>query len=241
MLGGLAGQLDILGKEALPDKVTDTVDVEVKNKLTVDEIKLHGDSFGIQDSYSFSPTVNINPRLGVNSANFALTLMKKFRGGIVGGASAMGSFARGGIAGYSDGGIVRGGSQLIEVAEEGSPEMIIPLSSQRRGRALKLWAQAGNIMGVPGFARGGIIGGNGSQDEGIRFHQYGSDDSTGGQTVQIDVGGITLEINVNATDSTNVVEAIKAQANELAEVVAGIMADAIGGQFENTPVRGGAT
>lgn len=239
MLGGLAGQLDILIKDAMPDKVTDTVDVEVKNKLTVDEIKLHGDSFGIQDSYSFSPTVTINPRLGVNSANFTLTLMKKFRGGIVGGASAMGSFARGGIAGYSDGGIVRGGSQLIEVAEEGSPEMIIPLSSQRRGRALKLWAQAGNIMGVPGFARGGIIGGNGSQDEGIRFHQYGSSDSTGGQTVQIDVGGITLEIHVEATDNTNIVEAIKEQANELAEVVAGIMADAIGGQFENTPARGG--
>lgn len=155
----------------------------------------------------------------------------------------MGSYARGGLAGrikgFSDGGMVRGGSQLIEVAEEGSPEMVIPLSSQRRGRALKLWAQAGNIMGVPGFARGGVIGGNGGSDEGIRFNTYGGDDSAGGQSVQIEVGGITVEIHVNTGSSENIAEAIKAQANEIAETVAGIMADAMGAQFENTATRGG--
>lgn len=153
----------------------------------------------------------------------------KYRGGIVGGSSAMEGFARGGIVG--------GSTRFIRVNEE-SPEMIIPLSSQRRGRALKLWAQAGNMMGVPGFARGGLT--NGAQDEGFRFQSYSSSDSSvGGQTVQVDVGGLTFEIHVNGNDATSITEAIKAQAAEIAETVAGVLADALGAQFENTPARGG--
>ena len=216
------------------------------------QISVTAGDFGLPSSINHTVTVNI-------------TGDPKFRGGLVGGSTTTGGesssggsagnhtsgkFARGGIAGklsriagnipgFSDGGMVRGGSQLIEVAEEGSPEMIIPLSSQRRGRALKLWAQAGNIMGVPGFARGGIIGGDGSRDEGIRFYNDNDDSSAGGQTVQIEVGGITVEIHVNAANMENIAEAIKAQASEIADTVAGIMADAIGGQFQNMPVRGG--
>ena len=210
------------------------------------QISVSADDFGVPDSVSKTVRVDIYGEKNVISDGGG----SGFRGGIFGGTSAMGSYARGGIAGqlsqstgdipgFSDGGMVRGGSQLIEVAEEGSPEMIIPLSSQRRGRALKLWAQAGNIMGVPGFARGGIIGGNGSRDEGIRFYSTDNGDSAGGQTVQVEVGGITVEIHVNASNKESIVEAIKEQAAEIADTVAGIMADAIGGQFENMPVRGG--
>ena len=50
-------------------------------------------------------------------------------------------------------------------------------------------------------------------------------------------GGITVEIHVDATGHENIAEAIKAQADEIAETMAGIMADAFGGIFENTPVR----
>ena len=157
-----------------------------------------------------------------------------YRGGIFGGTSAMEGFA---LGGRPDDGMLDGSIRYIRVNEE-APEMIIPLSSQRRGRALKLWAEAGNIMGVPGFARGGIIGGN-SQDEGIRFNTYGSSQSAGGRTVQVDVGGITLEINVSGSDRESIVEAIKAQAGELADYMVGIIADALEDQFENTPVRGG--
>lgn len=158
-----------------------------------------------------------------------------YRGGIFGGTSAMEGFA---LGGRPDDGMLDGSIRYIRVNEE-APEMIIPLSSQRRGRGLKLWAEAGNIMGVPGFARGGIIGGN-SQDEGIRFNTYGSgSESTGGRTIQVDVGGVTLEINVTGSDREGIVEAIKAQAGELADYMVGIIADALEDQFENTPVRGG--
>ena len=204
----------------------------IMNKITVT-----ASDFGIPRS--------INTTVGINITGAANYGGGGFRGGIFGGTGAMGSYARGGIIddnipGFSDGGIVRGGSQLIEVAEEGSPEMVIPLSSQRRGRALKLWAQAGNMMGVPGFARGGIIGGDGSSDEGIRFHTVGDDESAGGSSTQVDVGGITVHINVTTGANGNIADAIRAQANEITEAVAGIMADALSSQFENTPVRGGA-
>lgn len=153
-----------------------------------------------------------------------------YRGGIFGGDSAMDAFARGGIVG--------GSTRFIRVNEE-APEMIIPLSNQRRDRAMKLWMKTGEMLDVPGFARGGITSG-GSQDEGIRFRGYGSSETEVGHTVQVNMGGITLEINVSSSDTEGIADAIRAQANEIAEAVAGIMADAIGSQYENTPVRGGA-
>ena len=250
-------QVDILSSEfGISEEQAETILWKLTgSKSIMNRISVSADDFGVPDSVNKTVDVNITALphyttgTGGYTTNNGLTdgPHRNFRGGIVGGASAMGSFARGGIAGkfagnipgFSDGGVVRGGSQLIEVAEEGSPEMIIPLSSQRRGRALKLWAQAGNIMGIPGFARGGVIGGDGGADEGIRFNSYGGDDSAGGQSVQIEVGGITVEIHVNTGSSENIAEAIKAQANEIAETVAGIMADAMGAQFENTATRGG--
>ena len=232
-------QIDIMASEfGIEEEEAETIlwkltgQKQVMNKITVTP-----SMFGIKSSYNVPIKFNL-----IGSANVG---GEGFRGGIFGGTSAMGSYARGGIIGdnipgFSNGGIVRGGSQLIEVAEEGSPEMVIPLSSQRRGRALKLWAQAGHMMGVPGFARGGIIGGDGTSDEGIRFHTVGEDRSATENSTQVDVGGITVHINVTTGANGNIADAIRAQANEITEAVAGIMADAISGQFENTPVRGGA-
>ena len=231
----------------IPESQAELLVVKLTGEKSIENrIDVLASDFGIKDEIWKTITVNLKAKKGQIVNSLFVGPLKTtsdgdgegFRGGIFGGSSAMASFARGGIPGFTDGGMVRGGSQLIEVAEEGSPEMIIPLSSQRRGRGLKLWAQAGNIMGVPGFARGGIIGGS-NTDEGFRFHSYSGNDAPSGQTVQIEVGGITVEIQVNVSEGGNIVDAIKAQANEIAETVAGIMADAIGCQFENTPLRGG--
>lgn len=162
----------------------------------------------------------------------------KARGGIVGGFTSLMAFARGGIASYSDGGTVRGGAKLIRVAEEGSPEMIIPLSSQRRQRGLDLWEKAGQMLGVPGFARGGRT--DRGTDEGVRFWGAGNTGATGGQTVTVEVGGVHIELHVNADGSANIVEAVKAQLGEITDAVVGAIADELGAMFENTPVRGGA-
>ena len=196
--------------------------------------------FGIRSTYSTSPTINVTPKVGtVSPVRLPTSTLytKEFRGGIVGGSSSLEAFATGGIADGNDGGMVRGGAKLIQVAEEGSPEMIIPLSSQRRKRGLDLWEKAGQLMGVPGFARGGRT--DGGADEGIRFLGAGSGSASGGQTVHVEVGGVKVELHVNADGSTNVVEAIKAQLGEITDAVVGAIADELGAMFENTPVRGG--
>lgn len=151
------------------------------------------------------------------------------RGGIVGGkSSSMEAFARGGIVG--------GSTRFIRVNEE-SPEMIIPLSSQRRERAMKLWAKTGQLLGVPGFARGGRT--TGENDEGIRFR--GSETETEGtRSIVVNLGGINIELKIEATDKAGVAQAIKEQIAEIAESVAGIFADEFESIFENTPVRGEA-
>lgn len=210
-------------------------------KQIENKISLTSGDFGIMSSYSFSPTVNITAKKGTVTPIRVSThglATQEFRGGIVGGSSSMEAFYRGGIASYSDGGIVRGGSKLITVAEEGSPEMIIPLSDQRRDRALKLWEKAGQMLDVPGFSRGGRT--DGGSDEGIRFRGYDSGGASGGQTIQVSVAGITIEVHVNSDGSTNIVEAIKSQVGVIADAVVGEIAAQLGEIFENTPVRGGA-
>lgn len=138
--------------------------------------------------------------------------------------------------GYAAGGIVHGGAQLVTVAEEGTPEMIIPLGVQRRGRGLKLWEKAGEMLGVnTRLATGGT-------DEDIRHQAYDSDSGTaGGNDVQVDVGGVTVNIQVDARGEDNVVDAIKARSSEIAETVAGLLAESLDGQFTNTPLKGGAS
>ena len=189
-----------------------TTKAEVKPTWSIEKLRPTASLFGIPASMNFTPKVTVTPR---NNA----------RGGL--------------IPGYSDGGMVRGGGRLVRVAEEGSPEMIIPLSSQRRERGMKLWEKAGSMLGVPGFARGGLTDG---QDEGLRFRAPGSVGEETGGGVQVDVGGVRVEIHVDGNGgNTNIAEAIRAQGEEIAETVAGILADAFGAQFENTPVRGGVT
>ena len=223
--------------QATPDDVSETVNVNVTGaKRVLNTLKLSQSDFGIRSSYSASTTVNVTPKYNFLNGTVAGALIKKVdgtgngpkaRGGIVGGTSAQSSFARGGIVG--------GSTRFIRVNEE-SPEMIIPLSSQRRERAMKLWSKTGQLLNVPGFARGGRTDGN---DEGIRFGGFSTESASGGQEVMVEIGGITVAITVQADGQTNIAEAIKAQANEIAETVAGVLADAFTAQFENTPTRGG--
>lgn len=190
-----------------------------------------GDFFKMS-SYVWSPRISAVPTLA-DLQNSSKPGPRRYRGGFIGGTSAMEAFARGG---RPTDGMLKGSTRFIRVNEE-SPEMIIPLSSQRRARAMKLWTKTGNLLGVPGFARGGIT--SGGQDEGLRFKSYGSGEAVSGQSVQIDIGGLTFDIKVNGNDPKSITTAIKEQAEEIAEVVAGVLADALGAQFENTPARGG--
>lgn len=198
-----------------------TGEKSIQNKINV-----LAEDFGIPDKISKTITVAISAVKNFVGDAWD-TITGKARGGIVGGST---------IPGYASGGMTNSfGPQLAMVGEEG-PEMIIPLNTQRRNRALKLWAMAGHMMDVPGFARGGMTSG---QDEGIRFNAPGGASAPSG-TTEINVGGVAVSIQVDASNGQNVAQAIEEQAEDIAETIAGIMADALEAQFANTPTYGGA-
>ena len=224
----------------VPDRVEKTISLDITGAPKIEKkVDISAYDFGIPDSISkivkikLDRVVTASGSLQTGRTSSSSQIMGgKARGGIIGGPAE--GFAMGGRP--ADG-MLKGSTRFIRVNEE-APEMIIPLSSQRRERALKLWTKTGKLLDVPGFARGGSTG---NRDEGIRFQQFGGDTpERGGQSVQVDVGGVNVTIQVDANASGSVLEAIQAQAGEIAEAVAGVMVDAMTAQFENTPLRGGA-
>ncbi|QAS52374.1 phage tail tape measure protein [Halobacillus litoralis] len=60
------------------------------------------------------------------------------------------------ITPHAEGGILS--SPHVGLVAEDGPESIIPLSAKRRDRALGLWQQTGEALGVKPYAEGGIVG-----------------------------------------------------------------------------------
>lgn len=116
------------------------------------------------------------------------------------------------------GSLVRG-HIVSELGEDGN-EMVIPLS-KHRSRALSLWNQAGQILGVTKHAKGGLVGGS-----------FGSGKASSGSSQQvINVGGITISVNASGNDG--IVDAIKNSKGEIADAIMQAIADAIGSSASN--------
>ena len=116
------------------------------------------------------------------------------------------------------GSLVRG-HIVSELGEDGN-EMVIPLS-KHRSRALSLWNQAGQILGVTKHAKGGLVGGS-----------FGSGKASSGSSQQvINVGGITISVNASGNDG--IVDAIKNSKGEIADAIMQAIADAIGSTASN--------
>lgn len=63
------------------------------------------------------------------------------------------------VSAKAAGGYVSGGPQLSWLAEEGYGEFVIPTNPSRRSRALELYMQAGEALGVTAHAEGGYVSG----------------------------------------------------------------------------------
>ncbi len=210
-----------------PNNLTGVTANNIKNMLS--SVISHAGGLVSQQTFTVSPVVNISPRIGhVNKIDSTKFNLMRFRGGFVGGGSSA-------IEGFADGGFVRGGARLVTVAEEGTPEVIIPLGSHRRARGLELWKKAGEMLGIKNYGR--IMSGSG--DQGIRNHAYSGGTGEISNTAQVNLGGVSVSIQVDASGSENVAEVIKAQSGEIAETVATMLAAELGAQFENTPAKGG--
>lgn len=116
------------------------------------------------------------------------------------------------------GSLVRG-HIVSELGEEGN-EMVIPLS-RHRSRALSLWNQAGQILGVTKHAKGGLVGGTSGSGKA----------SSGSSQPVINVGGITISVNASGNDG--IVDAIKNSKGEIADAIMQAIADAIGSTTTN--------
>jgi hypothetical protein len=90
---------------------------------------------------------------------------------------------------HAAGGRVGGGPQLSWLAEEGWDEFVIPTNPSRRTRALELYEQAGEALGVSKHAEGGHIEGSNLSDmvsdhnlftEATRNASYGYNETTEG-------------------------------------------------------------
>ena len=118
------------------------------------------------------------------------------------------------------------GSHIISELGEDGPEMVIPLS-KHRSRALGLWEQAGEILGVTRYARGGKVG-NISR-------RRNTGDSGGTGSVQVNVASGAIQITVQAAGGSggDVVAAIKNSKQEIANVIMNAIVDACGTSYTN--------
>ena len=138
------------------------------------------------------------------------------------------------------------GPLLSWVGEDG-PEFIIPVGSERRARGMELWQQAGEALGVPGFADGGIVGGGipifssddddsfdvSSKDAGDGISPEISNGGNGGVTVQIN---LSPEFNLNDANENNVLAMIRAHMKELADDLGYEISEMLNEAYENRPV-----
>lgn len=198
----------------------------------------------------FTTTTTVTITVNYQLANPSATI--SFSGGGTGTATVSASV-------HANGGFVNG-AELSWVGEDG-PEAIIPLGSKRRGRGLELWKQAGEMLGIPQHAEGGILG-YGNTDasfigEGVNsaLNLISEDEGTDGELVQTNIKTETnsgsktevqLQVNVNPTfqisgekkSDDEVLRIIKTHMKELADDLGGELAERLGEVFSNMPIKG---
>lgn len=128
----------------------DDFNTEAKINIT-ERIKLNG---GVASSYAASSGVVTTTPSGSGSGSRLPYAARN--NSIMAGGSGVFPSSPSNIGGHATGGMVNG-RELSWVGEEG-PEMIIPLVPARRERAVELYQQAGEILGVTAHANGGLVG-----------------------------------------------------------------------------------
>ena len=136
----------------------------------------------------------------------------------------------------ASGGIIKS-KTLSWLAEEGWPEAVIPFDPARRTRAISLWEQTGEKLGVTpeAHADGGIVGGPGKL---IPFTppvsvEPAQGSAKGGASVTISSGAIQITVQANGSDAN----AIAATLNntDIAEEIARRIARELNRGLRNTP------
>ena len=138
--------------------------------------------------------------------NWARSAWDSISSGFTIGREAGRSAGGGKASKYANGGFIS--KPHLGLVGEAGPEVIIPLSAQRRDRALELYNQAGSMLGVQPYADGGLVGSSisvPSNNMTTTTNNGGAQNNTlqsGGITVQID------EVNIGNKDNPVDIDAI---------------------------------
>lgn len=240
---------NVLGKPAIVDKnadvtVNSTTNTEPAVKATNGEIKT-----AFANPFTTGATVNVNSSTGTISGlstvkeSFIQKIKNKLGNLSIGTTISprLTSMGYGGPQPLQNANGSRVDSPILTwVGENNNREYIIPVSSGKRQRGLDLWMQAGKDLGVMNNADGGVYGGSGSgaslgrlMTEANSNHSGNNTDtshnSNRNQKVEVNVGGVTIEIK---SSGENVAADIASQKDSICSEIADMLQVA----FQNLPL-----
>lgn len=151
---------------------------------------------------------------------------------------------------HAAGGMVQG-KTLSWLAEEGYPEVVIPLNPARRNRALSLWEQTGAMLGAgpQGYAEGGFAGNIIGFPQRTSYSGLGAaaapsgdavSSSAGAVSVQVEAGAVQITVQASGGSPQDIVAAVRDASDEITEIVVQKIADGIQQEYENRPIAKGA-
>lgn len=126
------------------------------------------------------------------------------------------SIGGGSISAHAEGGFITS-PELALIGERGA-ELILPLTDKERSR--ELLRQASGVLGLN------------SEEDGYSI----SGGSSGGGSMSVSVGGITVNFEINGSDSTDIMEAIKGNIQEIGDKVAAQISKEVRNVFQNQAV-----
>ena len=183
-------------------------------------------------------TQNTNVQLdGIAEARSALDLLTRPRRVVVTVDEAGGTRKSEYPVGHNAAGGIVQGKQLSWLAEEGWPEAVIPFDPARRKRAISLWEQTGEKLGVTpeSHADGGFVGNPGklipfTPPASVEPAQGGAQ---GGASVTISSGAIQITVQANGSDANAIAAALNN--TDIAEEIARRIARELNRGLRNTP------
>lgn len=228
---------DKTNKAVKGKKATGTVDVTMKESSTDTSDPKSKSKSKTKDAVTgLSVNGSVSVSMGLASVTGIASIVSNVKDKILNGVSNI-KIKKGHKRKFANGGYVNGATMSL-IGEDG-PEMVIPLGAKRRNRGKYLLKQAAAAMGVPAFADGGIVGG------GSRLREMMNDTESGGSSsvknaessqtpsrngkVEINVGGVTIEINSSG-------DGIPADIENNKDRISSIIADALEQAWQNMPL-----
>lgn len=228
---------DKTNKAVKGKKATGTVDVTMKESSTDTSDPKSKSKSKTKDAVTgLSVNGSVSVSMGLSNVTGIASIVSSVKDKILNGVGNI-KIKKGHKRKFANGGYVNGAT-LSLIGEDG-PEMVIPLGAKRRNRGKHLLKQAAHAMGVPAFADGGIVGGgsrlremmNDTESDGsssVKNAESSQTPSRNGK-VEINVGGVTIEINSSGDGIPDDVE------NNKDKIISSI-ADALEQAWQNMPV-----